>query len=153
MSKFSFFFGGNPTNKTETGTDIHGGLLIAIANHLDQSSWSTNQKYWAAVMCNYYTLFGWCTNCIVLFTSHGKLHESGAEKPISWAKPAHFDFVVINFTIWSHILTLISLDVLAICKRQRNSSIHCPLSQLLLPERHYLVGKDSVFVYGFWNDK
>jgi len=26
------------------------------------------------------------------FTSHDKLHEFGAEKLISWAKPAQFDF-------------------------------------------------------------
>jgi hypothetical protein len=34
---------------------IHGGLLIA--NHLDQSLWSTNQKYWVAVMCNLLLFF------------------------------------------------------------------------------------------------
>ncbi len=28
-----------------------------------------------------------------------------AEKPISWAKPAHFDFFIINCTVWSHILS------------------------------------------------
>jgi hypothetical protein len=27
----------------------------------------------------------------------------GAEKPISWAKPAHFDFFTIHFTVWSHL--------------------------------------------------
>ncbi len=39
------------------------------------------------------------------FASHGKLHEFGAEKLISWAKLAHFDFLAINFTVWSHILS------------------------------------------------
>jgi hypothetical protein len=39
------------------------------------------------------------------FTSQGKLHEFGAEKPISWAKPAHFNFFTIKFTVWSHILS------------------------------------------------
>jgi hypothetical protein len=41
------------------------------------------------------------------FTSNGKLHEFGAEKPISSAKPAHFDFFAINFTVWSHILSTV----------------------------------------------
>ncbi len=44
-------------------------------------------------------------NCVAPFTSHRKLHEFGAEKPISRAKPAHFDFFAINFTVWSHILS------------------------------------------------
>jgi hypothetical protein len=43
-------------------------------------------------------------NCVVAFTGHGKLHELGAKKPISWAKPTHFDVFAINFTVWSHIL-------------------------------------------------
>jgi hypothetical protein len=51
-------------------------------------------------------------NCVVLFTSHGKLHEFGVEKPISWAKPAHFDFLTINFTVWSHMLST-GVDVLS----------------------------------------
>ncbi len=42
-------------------------------------------------------------NCVAPFTNHGKLDEFYAEKPISWAKPAHFDFVAINFTVCSHI--------------------------------------------------
>jgi hypothetical protein len=25
--------------------------------------------------------------------------------PISWAKPAHFDFFAINLTVWSHVLS------------------------------------------------
>jgi hypothetical protein len=28
--------------------------------------------------------------CVVPFTSHGKLHEFGAEKSISWSKMANF---------------------------------------------------------------
>jgi hypothetical protein len=43
-------------------------------------------------------------NCVAPFTSHCKLHEFG-EKPISWAKPAHYNFFAINFTVWSHILS------------------------------------------------
>jgi hypothetical protein len=37
-------------------------------------------------------------NCVATFTSHGKLHEFGAEKPISWAEPAHLHFFTIKFT-------------------------------------------------------
>jgi hypothetical protein len=37
--------------------------------------------------------------CVGPFTSLGKLHEFGAEKPISLAKRAHFDFFAINFTV------------------------------------------------------
>ncbi len=32
-------------------------------------------------------------NYVAPFTSHDKLHEFGAEKPISWTKLAHFDFL------------------------------------------------------------
>jgi hypothetical protein len=46
-------------------------------------------------------------NCVGPFTNHGKLHEFGAEKPISWAKLAHFDFFAINFIVWTHILSII----------------------------------------------
>jgi len=33
------------------------------------------------------------------------LFFGNAEKPISWAKPAHFDFFAINCTVCSHILS------------------------------------------------
>jgi hypothetical protein len=33
------------------------------------------------------------------------LHEFGAEKPISSAKPAYVEFSGINFTLWNHILS------------------------------------------------
>jgi hypothetical protein len=45
-------------------------------------------------------------NYVAPFTSHRKLCEFGAQKPISCAKPAHFDFFTINFTVWSHILSI-----------------------------------------------
>jgi hypothetical protein len=96
MPKFNFFVCGNPTNKTITGTAYTWELLIA--NHLDQSLWSTNQKFWAAIRSN------WLLS-VAPFTSHGKRHKFGPEKWISWAKLAHFDFFAINFTVWSHILS------------------------------------------------
>jgi hypothetical protein len=33
------------------------------------------------------------------------LFFGNAEKPISWAKPAHFDFFAINCTVCSHIMS------------------------------------------------
>jgi hypothetical protein len=49
--------------------------------------------------------FGGAQLCFAFYQPHGKLHEFGAEKPISKAKPAHFDFFTTNFTVWSHILS------------------------------------------------
>ncbi len=116
--RLAVFFLGNPTNKT--GTAYMWGLLIA--NHLDQSLWSNNQKYWAAVRYNLLHSFLEVHNCVASFTSHGKLHEFGEEKPIPWAKPAHFDFLAINFTVWSHMVSTVgdSLSgfMLIVCTNQ-----------------------------------
>jgi hypothetical protein len=99
MSKFScLFFWPTPSINLKPELYIHGELLIA--SHLDQSLWSTNQKYWATVRCNLLHVFREVHNCVAPFTSHSKLHEFGAGKPISWAKPAHFDLFAINFTVW-----------------------------------------------------
>jgi len=46
----AFFFFCNPTTKTVIWTAYKWELLIA--NHLDQSLWSTDQKYWTAVRSN-----------------------------------------------------------------------------------------------------
>jgi len=120
------FFLATPTIKLKLELHIHGGLLIA--NHLDQSLSPTNHKYWAAVMYNLFYSFCWeVPKCVAPFSSHNKLHEFGAEKPISWAKPAHFEFFAINCTekpiswakpayfdvfainctIWSHMLSTV----------------------------------------------
>jgi len=56
-------------------------------------------------LIQFITLFLEVHNCVAPFTIQGKLHEFGAEKPISWAKPAHFNFFTINFTVWTHILS------------------------------------------------
>jgi hypothetical protein len=94
LSLASSFFG-NSADKT--GTAFSWELLIA--NHLDQSLWSTNQKYWAADRSNLLHFFFWrCTTTI-------SCTNFSAEKPISWAKPAHFDLFTINCTVWSHILS------------------------------------------------
>ncbi len=83
------------------------GLLIS--NYLDQSLWSTNQKYWAAVRSNLLHSFLEVHNCVETFTSHSKLHEFGVEKPISWAKPAHFHFLTVHFIVWSDILSTVQM--------------------------------------------
>jgi hypothetical protein len=41
-----------------------------------------------------------------------RLKPVGADKPISWAKPAPFDFSTTNFTVWSHILSTTGADAL-----------------------------------------
>jgi hypothetical protein len=71
---------------------------LLIASHLDQSLWLTNKKYWAAIRSNLLHSFLEMHNCVAPFNSHGK-HEFGTEKPISCAKPAHFHFFAINFTV------------------------------------------------------
>jgi hypothetical protein len=105
MSKFCcYFFLGNPTSKIVTGTTAYTwGLLIA--NHLDQSLWSTNQKYWAAVRSNLLHSFWEVHNLCCAFYQRQQRAQICAEKPISWDKQAHFDIFTINFTVWSHILS------------------------------------------------
>ncbi len=50
------------------------------------------------------TFFLEAANCVASFTSHGKVDELSAEKLISWAKPAHFDFFTVIFFVWSDVL-------------------------------------------------
>jgi len=102
MSKFCFFLATPPINYNLNC--IYVGTTT-IPNHLKQSFSLTNQEYWAAVRSNLLHSFFEVHNCVVPFTSHGKLHEFGIEKPISWAKPTRFDLLTINFTVWSHILS------------------------------------------------
>jgi hypothetical protein len=83
MCEFScFFFFGSPTNKTETGTAYTWGTtnskppppIIVI----DQSEMPSRSQV------QFITLSFWeAHNCVAPFTSLGKLHEFGAEKPIS----------------------------------------------------------------------
>ncbi len=113
MSKFSCFFLATPQIKLKLELHIDEGPLIA--NHLDQSLWSTNQNYWAAVRCNLLHSLSEVHNCVASLTSHGKLHEFGAEKPISWAKPTHFEFFAIRCTLL-HCLLEVSKLVLGVKK-------------------------------------
>jgi len=77
-----FFFFGSPTNKTETGTAYTWGTtnskppppIIVI----DQSEMPSRSQV------QFITLSFWeAHNCVAPFTSLDKLHEFGAEKPIS----------------------------------------------------------------------
>ncbi len=106
MSKFNcFLFWQTPPIKLKLELYLRGGLLIV--NHLDQSFWTTNQKYWTAVRSNLFDSFLEVHNCVAHFTRHDKLCEFGAEKPISWNKAAHFDLFQTNFTVWSRILSTV----------------------------------------------
>ncbi len=94
---------GNPNNKIVTGTAYSWELLIA--NHLDQSFWSTNQKYWAAVRSNSLHSFLKVHNCVhVLQPRQATWIWCRKTNFLSWIW-AHFDFYPINFTVWSHILS------------------------------------------------
>jgi len=118
------FYFGNLTNKTVTGTAYIWGLLIA--NHLDQSLWSTNQNYWSNL-----DTFLEVHNCVAPPTSHDNLHEFGVKKSISWAKPTHFYFLAVNFTVWSHILSTFG-DALNYCDWERIPNNNGAIAQLFL---------------------
>ncbi len=85
--KFSYVLFCNSTNKT--GQQVGGGLLIA--NHLDESLWSTNQKYWAAVRSCLVHSFVQVHSAAAPFTSHRNHSKYAEPKPFCWAKPAHLD--------------------------------------------------------------
>jgi len=75
---------------------------LLIANHLDQPIIMIDQsEILSCSQVQFITLFFGGAP----FTSHRKLHEFDAGKPIARAKPAHFDILTINFTVWSHILS------------------------------------------------
>jgi len=80
-------------------------------------------------MSNLLHSFSEVHNCVVPFTSQGKLHEFGAEKPICCAKPANFDFLAINFTVWSHILSTGGDAVRASPPTPANTPFHSILQQ------------------------
>jgi hypothetical protein len=80
-----------------------GGLLIA--NHLDPSLWSTNQKYWAVIRSKIYYTFFW--KCATMF---GLLPATAS---CTWCRKTNFLrqigtfwLFVINFTIWNHRLRI-----------------------------------------------
>jgi hypothetical protein len=83
MSKFSCFVFGNPTNKTGTVGTTNSKPWT---NHYDRPIRNTKPQ------SLYYTFVLEVHNCVAHFTSHSMLHEFGAEKPISSAKPAHLTF-------------------------------------------------------------
>jgi hypothetical protein len=79
-------------------------IQLLIANHLDQSLWSTNQKHWAAVKSYLLHSFLLQVHTVVApFTSHRKLCNYAKSKLFSSTKPACFDFSLSNFTLHDHI--------------------------------------------------
>jgi hypothetical protein len=72
---------------------MHARLLIA--NHLDQSSWLTNQKQRAAVGSFFSTLLWQVLGFAVTVISLSKLCKSAMPKPFCWAQPAWFHFASI----------------------------------------------------------
>ncbi len=104
MSTFSCFFG-NPTNKTETGTpytwDTTNSKPPWPIIVMDQSEILNRSQVQFITL-----LLGGAQLCCAFYQPR-KQHEFGAEKSISWDKPAHFDFFTINFTVWSHILSTV----------------------------------------------
>ncbi len=102
----------NPTNKTGTGMAYTWGLLIA--NHLDQSLQLTNLS---RSQVQFITLVFGAAQLCCAFYQLWQAARFGAEKPISWAKPAHFDFYAINFTVWSHTLSTIGDALKNVCTK------------------------------------
>jgi len=80
---------------------------LQIANHMDQSLWSTNQKYWAAVRSNLLHSFWRCTSTLCLLPATTSCMNLVQKNQFFWAKRTHFDISPINFTTWSHILSTI----------------------------------------------
>ncbi len=84
------------------GQHIGGGLLIA--NHLDQSLWWANQKYWAVVRSYLLHSFLQMHSVAVPF-SHFKLCNYTEPIPLCWAEPVYCDFSSSNCTVQLHILS------------------------------------------------
>ncbi len=89
-----------------------GGRLLLIANHLDQSSWSTNQKHWATVRS--YLLHSFLEvhrACCCAFLAKPRLATwvivQSQNHFCSSAEPGrmYVRFSSSNFTVWGHILS------------------------------------------------
>jgi hypothetical protein len=101
MSKVSCFPFGNPTNKTQTGTAYTWGStnskppgpIIVI----DQSEILSRSHV------QFITLsLGGAQLCCAIYQPL-QAARIWCRKPISWAKPEHFNFFTINCSVWSHI--------------------------------------------------
>jgi hypothetical protein len=86
-------------------------------------------------------------NYVAPFTNHGKLYKFGAEKPISWAKPAHFDFVALNFTVWSHMLSTTTWRSSKTLPLQQKRTLHMADSAKCLHSRWILPGGHTPEAY------
>jgi hypothetical protein len=77
-----------PPLKLKLGQQIGGGLLIA--NHLGQSVWCANQRYWEALRSYLLHSSLQVKGAVAPFTSHSKVHNSADPKP------AYFTFLHRN---------------------------------------------------------
>jgi hypothetical protein len=74
-----------PPMKLKLGQQKGRGLLIG--NHLDKSSWWTNQKHWAAVKSYLLCSFVQVQRVVAVpFTRHYKVYNYAEPKPFSWTK-------------------------------------------------------------------
>jgi hypothetical protein len=95
------YFFQTPPMKLKLGLQI--GEILLIANHLDKSLWSANQKQGAADHISYNLLWQvW--SFAVPFTSLRKLCKIAGPKPFCWAKLACFDFSSSSFNLKGHTL-------------------------------------------------
>ncbi len=53
----------------------------------------------------YYIILWECTTVLHLLPATASCTNLVQKNQISWAKPAHYDFFIIIFTVWSHILS------------------------------------------------
>jgi hypothetical protein len=102
MSKFSCFFG-NPNNKTGTAytwgtTNSKPPRPIIVINQSEILPCSQVQVI--------RVFLGGAQLCCAFYQPR-QVVQLWWEKPISWAKAAHFDFFAINLTVWRHILSTV----------------------------------------------
>jgi hypothetical protein len=101
MSKFSFSFG-KPTNKTVTGTAYVWGLLIA--NH--QWVWLTKSEILSPSQVQFITLFIWrCRTVLRLSPALARCTNLVQKNQFPELNRHILTFSIINFTVWSHILS------------------------------------------------
>ncbi len=81
----------------------HNGLFVFLGGRRDCDYAITidQSEILSRSQLQFITLLFWrCTTVLRPSASHGKLLEFGAEKPISGAKPTHFDFSAIICFYW-----------------------------------------------------
>jgi hypothetical protein len=92
-----------PPMKLKLGRQKGWGLLIG--NHLDKSSWWTNQKHWAAVKSYLLCSFVQVQSVVAVpFTCLYKVSNYAEPKPFSWTKQPDLNFLhlilLFRITYW-----------------------------------------------------